>query len=332
MKYWNINKLNVCTPKINKLTIPKNIKIDDMEINQNIIDFINTNYNFYKNFTMNFTNELVDLLFGNSKCIGMHLFNKLIGVAIYDCDEYIVNSKQICNKLQLICISKSYRKKKLILLIFDHLLQKYDMGFGLSNKNIDSNNSAQINYYFKPLNYDKIIDFNFADFKINRIFDSTNKLIKWKKATEDEYELIYSLYNDCINTYNVHKIMSKENIKKILQNNHIKLYYTNNDFLVLMNYEIKNSEKSLSICQLLLYTTNDIDAYTIVNDSYYLCKKNNYDMFVINNMFQNDMNMIEITKNIYELNYYKFMEKYLYLYGLSTISLKPNQLGLIDIL
>lgn len=224
------------------------------------------------------------------------------------------------------------------------------------NNRIVSKPIATIRQYARPLNYIKLRQHNFIDVierdekvvqsKLN-IHLKPNKKYIYAEPTEANIDTVYNLYNTYVNTFNVHMVLSKEEIKHYLFDaNYVKTYLVCNDdnkfidFISYSFYDVKTeNEDVIKVANILMYSSNSIISELLFINILKQLSFDGFDIVYINDMMQNNEFILSNVKggnddtddeetSVYDLNIIKTNKKYfLTLYNLNSPTFSQNMVS-----
>jgi hypothetical protein len=250
------------------------------------------------------------------------------------------------------CCTPDYRNTGIPTVLIDEvsrmsLLSNITKGLFCNNR-IVSKPIATIRQYMRPINYIKMRKYNFIDVierdetivqtKLN-INLKPNKNYVLAECTEDNIDIVHNLYTNYMMTFNVHMILTKEEIKHYLFNeNYTKTYLVYNDdkkpvdFITYSFYDIPvHDNEVIKASNILMYSSNNVITELLFINVLKQLSYDGVDIVYINDMMHNNEFILSNVKNadndtdsdeekaVYDMNIIKTNKKYfLTLYNLNS--------------
>jgi len=236
------------------------------------------------------------------------------------------------------------------------VLSNFNKGIFLNNR-IVSKPIATIRQYARPINYIKLRQHNFIDIierdenvvqtKLN-IHLKPNKKYVYAEPTEENVNIVYDLYTTYMCSFNVHMILTKEEIKHYLFNaDYVKTYLVYNDEnkpIDFISYTFNDiateTTDTIKTASILMYSSNNIIAELLFINILKQLSFDGIDIVYINDMMNNNEFILSNVKganddtddeeetSIYDLNIIKTNKKYfMTLYNLNSQTYTQNMVS-----
>jgi hypothetical protein len=323
----------------NEYDSPAPYKFMNMDLNneehlKKLTNFIRINYFASNNKqAINYSSNFLKFLFNDGINLCLVAFDKtnsiILGGFIHaDINKYQIYDKQIdLGEVSFLTVHPKLRNYQVGQLLIKEITRQinnlgYQVGLFTSPRYLPTP-ICEYKTYHRPINYVRTVESQYidkADGKIDLIVEYykvngelSDNLIKIK---EEHYEEAYKLYQEYMEKYTLHKIYTYDQfLYWFCKNEHIHTYVfvdeNNKPQDLLSYYESKREDKlNLLICNLFVYTSNNITPMLLLKNLNILARDNKYDVVTVTNTLENDKILIgnkfieEIdTSKVYLYNY-----------------------------
>lgn len=284
----------------------------------------------------------------------------------------LVNNRYTCTEPVYMCCAKKYKGTGIPKVLMDEI-SRQSLSIGI-NKGIFCNNRivsrpvATIRQYSRPLNYKKLREHDFIDVaevdddivhaktKINL---KPNRRYVIAEKTQENIDLVYELYNQYMETFNLYMVLTKSEIENYMfDNRYVKTYIIMSDeephkpldfvtynFYDIVDTNINTNEETgkdniIKTANILMYSSNTVRSDLLFIN---ILKQISYDkihVVYINDMMHSNEAILSNVKNadedtddeeetaVYDMNVIKTRKKsFITLYNIECESLKQNMVS-----
>ncbi len=330
-KVFNINKKE----DLNKIKFFLNKYYDDNDDDDDIFSFKYTSELI--SWCLNYEKRDFNLKNIKTKSewnIGIVHKNKIIGfisaIPIY---LFIKGKNYITAEINFLCVHSNLRKLGIAPLLISELIRlvrstnpKLLSAPIFTSKNLPFNKILETKYFFRFLNLEKLRRYNYCMNENHQNYDIIiNNKIDIRIMDDSHIEQAYNIFKKNINKYELS--INFDNI------NHFKNYYGNKilngnlygpiySFVVLdkkrkvtdwislysFPYNIKGSKEILNVVNLLRLELTKTNLIDLMNNIFYITKKNNFDILNIPELYNFDkmINDLKLDTNNTKLEYYTY--------------------------
>ena len=295
---------------------------DDMN---NIVEFMNKQYRHDGKYNIIFTREYIRwlLLCGKSSyAFGIVSNGKIGGILLGAiCNMQLFYETRDTLNVYYICVHSKLRNKKVGIAMMkkaknDMLKNDVQVGF-YGTKVYSSKPVYRATYYYRPINYKKLVDCEFIMYP--ELSDMDNLIYEHQvrytphetvPLSEDNVDRVYDLYVRYRRKYNISDNLSIDEFKKMYMNSnfvHSYVIVKNNvpiDFFSMYYYECTKNENVVKCAKLHTYTSVNATPFGIYKTFAVIAKDNNVDMLVLLGIMENEKLVCDgISKLSESLNY-----------------------------
>ena len=289
-----------------------------------------------------------------AKCVRVN--NKIVGTIIAEKCNIIFNSDKLKTaSVNFLCVHKMLRYKRLTPVLIKEIARcigNTDILQGeFATINYLSHPILSTNYYHFPLDYKKLLKFEFCE--LEDIDDNIKKFTREEKIelmeekyflpkttsmnitlmTEDDIEDAHDKLNSYLEKYNYHRVYSLEEFKYIFYgNSHVTTYVIkdeNGEIEDIVSYYCLTKVCNMGTIKganLFMYTSTINTPTSIVKNAQILAKNKGYDLFTLVNIMENNYftEGNKFIKDLHSLHYY--------MYNWSSFDLQSTQVARLHIL
>jgi len=279
--------------------------------------------------------------------------NKMVGFIGGLIEKTQINSQVIdVLNVNIFCVYQKLRTKNIATTLIKEMINKANnnnlrQGFFVTERYLPHPISSITNYV-RPLNYNRLVELKYmqpSKDKSGNICKTTDMIKyyalnhtldnKFIKLTPEQIPIIYEIYNEYMEKYNLWTRYSFEEFKTILTNKTVKTYVAINesgnpvDFISYYQFQyLTKDDQILNAGKLFLYTSVKTPPYYLMKNALIAAKNDGLDLFSSLNCLENDS----------VLNELKFLttenQQHYYIYGNneSLISMEGKQIAKINII
>lgn len=280
----------------------------------------------------------------------------------------LMNNRYTCTEPMYMCCSKKYKGTGIAKVLMDEI-SRQSILLGI-NKGIFCNNRiitrpvATIRQFSRPLNYKKLREHDFIEIEgvdddivhtKTKINLKPNRRYVVAEKTQENIDIVYSLYNQYMESFNLYVVLAKSDIENYMfDNKYVKTIFVMSeeepikpvDFITYNFYDIVNTNKAadpdniIKTANILMYSSNTIRADLLFIN---ILKQISYDkihIVYINDMMESNEAILSNVKNAdedtedeeetaaYDMNFIKTRKKiFINLYNLECESLKQTMVS-----
>lgn len=342
------NIINICN-KRNKCDKPYiNIKHIDFGDNINeIYDFLENNFFTTDTFVIKMPIELLRVLYDKCYVLALYEDSELASILLFSKKKLQVNNEVIESLIiHIINTNKKHRKKKYATMLLENL--QYESAtnnivtsFYLLNA-LSKDSVSKLKYFYRPLNPQELLNAGFSGFHNKHINNNNDekiieyytvqqqKTLLFKKASSDDINMLFNLYEQQRERYNISVIYTIDEFNKLLINDNISTFCIVEDEIItdfvsyykIQHLSVKNkNRKNIDIANLFVYSCLNNNLFKIIKNLLVHLVEQNVDMLcVMNNMNNEDI-----------IDTHKFIDSNTYLsaclYNYCFSDLNANQIG-----
>lgn len=286
--------------------------------------------------------------------------NNIIGTVGFTCRKLQIYDHQLdINEPMYLCSSKKYRGTKISRVLIDEAIRQsnltgIDQGL-ICNNRIIGKPVSTIRQYHRALNYKKLRQHNLfstvgdcdetvhAQMRVNL---KPDKRYIVAENTDDNVNIIFDLYNQYMESFNLHMILTKEQIKNYMFNNKFAttLFVMDDDkvvdFVTYNFYDIECDNEQIKVANILMYSANKITADILITNTLkqmthdkihlvYLNDQMHSNEILLSNVKEanEDTDDDEVNAN-YDMNFIKTGKKtFINLFNIETTTFKQNMVS-----
>lgn len=324
---------------------------DDIPI---ITNFLRDNYvEGQAKYLHSYNCDYIGWLLKNKQMVCLRIYkstnHQIIGLICANIIKLQVYDKQIITaEISLMCVHKKFRKlgiSKLLTRGISYFCQINDIRCGIfSTSKVLTTPLVQLCYSIIPINVAKLLKLGIVSTKKK---GETKSIIKYYETdytinenfiyiTPRHFKRAYEVFNEYMEKYNIHIILSLEEFIDIYCTNEIiktfvMLNKDKSDVCDVISYCIRpfsrtakketDTCENIMVAQLLFYTSNDTTIYTLYKNIITHIKKQNCDLLLLSNDSETDQLCTGVECITYTNNY-------CYLINCDCPSLKPTQFSM----
>ncbi len=243
----------------------------------------------------------------------------------------VYRTAQLCSDVVTItepmylCCDEKYKKTGIANILMDEatkcsLSNGIDKGLFCTNY-IVSKPIATLRQYARSINYKKLKENDFVEIAgVNdddvhnklRINLNPNKKYLYAEDNEANIDIVHRLYTQFMESFNIHVVMNKQEIKNyFFNNNFVKTYFVLNDnldpvdFIAYNFYEIYNTKKLedniMKMANILMYTSNEVRSDLLfINILKQLAADKMHNVFITDMMHSNEFILSSVKNADYD--------------------------------